>query len=381
MSAIGGMALNVACNAANQAVSQWINYGFQKRLMGKQYQYNEMAAENAYERQLDFWTKQNQYDSPASQIRRLRAAGLNPGLINGQLGNTSNNLSSVSSSSVSTPPGGPAPGKLDVMQIMMQDESIKNLAADTAVKRENAEYQRMLNKQEAIRTNDFESYYQLLKDELTNRKNLTEAQEEYYRNQAKKSFEEARSAAVAANNAESAESAGVNPIIDSHKLTEAQIQHYMKQKEEIDARVRSLGVDTAAKQFALDLSKIYDEQFLKLNLSARETEVQEFLDTSDVRVSLYNVQKSFAKLAVDEAERQDALNQITNEYDKHIAQQILDATKDGSNSLDAVLLKYFTENPASTLSAIGSLASFSPNITNNNGAHYVTSTRHTVINN
>ena len=224
MSAIGGMALSIAGNAANQAISQWINYGFQKKIMGKQYHYEDKLAQNAYNRQLDFWDMQNKYDDPGSQMLRLREAGLNPGMLNGQLGNTSNNLSSVSSGNVGTPPSGPSPGKLDVMQIIRQEEEMKNLAADTEIKREEAEYQRMLNKQEAIRTNDFETYYQLTKDQMVGQKKLNEAQEEYYRNQAKVAFEEARLKGVAANDAEAAQGAGINRVVDAHDVDQANIE-------------------------------------------------------------------------------------------------------------------------------------------------------------
>lgn len=222
MSLVGGMALNLAGNAANQAISQWINYGFQKKLMGKQFMYNEKAAENAYQRQLDFWDMQNKYDDPGSQMLRLREAGLNPGLMNGQLGNTSNNLSSVSSSSVGVPPSGPAPGKFDVMQIMLQDENIKNLAADTALKRENAENVRLQNVMDAIRANDFEAYYQLTKDEKIAGKNLSAAQEEYYRNQAKVAFQEARLKELDANQLDEFTSTGGNTYKDNSSLTGSQ---------------------------------------------------------------------------------------------------------------------------------------------------------------
>lgn len=224
MSVLGGMALNIAGNAANQAISQWINYGFQKKLMGKQYQYEDKLAQNAYNRQLDFWDMQNKYDDPGSQMLRLREAGLNPGMLNGQLGNTSNNLSSVSSGNVGTPPSGPSPGKLDVMQIMLQDENIKNLSADTAVKRENAENLRLQNVMDAIRANDFEAYYQLTKDEKIQGKKLSEAQETYYREQAKVAFEEARLKEVAAKDAEDAQGAGINRVVDAHNVDQATIE-------------------------------------------------------------------------------------------------------------------------------------------------------------
>lgn len=49
---------------------------------------NEQAAENSYQRQLDMWNKQNEYDLPVNQIARYQAAGINP---NATFGNVSAN--------------------------------------------------------------------------------------------------------------------------------------------------------------------------------------------------------------------------------------------------------------------------------------------------
>lgn len=60
---------------------------------------NEQASK-AYERQVDFWKMQNAYNSPAQQMARLRAAGLNPDLaISGNVQNSVGGLSSVSKGS------------------------------------------------------------------------------------------------------------------------------------------------------------------------------------------------------------------------------------------------------------------------------------------
>lgn len=60
---------------------------------------NEQASK-AYERQVDFWKMQNEYNSPAQQMARLRAAGLNPDLaISGNVQNSAGSLSSVSKGS------------------------------------------------------------------------------------------------------------------------------------------------------------------------------------------------------------------------------------------------------------------------------------------
>lgn len=57
----------------------------------------EQSAENAYERQLDFWNKQNSYNSPVNQRKRLEQAGFNPAAALGEVatGQNAQQLSSV----------------------------------------------------------------------------------------------------------------------------------------------------------------------------------------------------------------------------------------------------------------------------------------------
>lgn len=62
----------------------------------------ELAAQNEYNRQLDFWQKQNEYNTPLNQRKRLEQAGFNPAAaINGVAGNnTAGGLSSVPANEV-----------------------------------------------------------------------------------------------------------------------------------------------------------------------------------------------------------------------------------------------------------------------------------------
>lgn len=66
-------------NAANMELAKY------------QYEMNKQENELAYKRQKEFWNLQNQYNSPAQQMARLKSAGLNPNLVygNGAVGNTS----------------------------------------------------------------------------------------------------------------------------------------------------------------------------------------------------------------------------------------------------------------------------------------------------
>lgn len=85
---------------------------FNRKSLDYQAQLNEQSAVNAYNRQLDFWNKQNAYNDPSSQMRRLQQAGLNPAMINANgVNNVAGGLSSVPSAS----PGSPDHSKPDPM--------------------------------------------------------------------------------------------------------------------------------------------------------------------------------------------------------------------------------------------------------------------------
>ena len=331
-------------------IQGWRNRRAQRIENEKDRQFNAEQAEINRQWQEEQYKK---YESVAAQMQQRQQAGLNP---NEQIQAMSVGSGSTASSSSHSLPPISADFSL-FSQIPSMIANLQLTKAETENIKQKTATERVEGMRKAVELNDYmafrEYYLEGLKhDTKTKEFNMKEAEAN-----ARKAFDDARIAHVNANNAEGAAAAGINPIIDGHNLTEAQIQHYMKQKEEADARIRNLNVDTYAKEFALSLSKIYDAQFLKLQLSERETQVREFLDTSDVRVGLQRVQQYFAKFALDEATRQDALNQITNEYEKHIAEQILNSARDGNTSFDAVILKSFTENPGSTLNAIVDLFS------------------------
>lgn len=56
-----------------------------------QSQWQQQENEKAYQRSLNMWNLQNEYNSPTQQMARIRAAGLNPNLVygNGVAGNSS----------------------------------------------------------------------------------------------------------------------------------------------------------------------------------------------------------------------------------------------------------------------------------------------------
>lgn len=57
----------------------------------------ENAATQAYNRQVQFWNMQNEYNKPSAQVQRLNDAGLNPALAYGQGGNVANTAGQLSS--------------------------------------------------------------------------------------------------------------------------------------------------------------------------------------------------------------------------------------------------------------------------------------------
>lgn len=78
-----------AIMAGAQMVSQLISNRSQKRSQERTNLANMEMAKYAYNKDLDMWNRQNQYNTPASQMSRYSEAGLNPNLIYGQ-GNSGN---------------------------------------------------------------------------------------------------------------------------------------------------------------------------------------------------------------------------------------------------------------------------------------------------
>lgn len=73
---------------------------YQQQLQAQEFAFNKSEAELAYNRQLEQWNLENEYNSPAQQLARYQAAGLNPNLIYGtgtaSAGNTNTSSPSYS---------------------------------------------------------------------------------------------------------------------------------------------------------------------------------------------------------------------------------------------------------------------------------------------
>lgn len=78
-----------AVPVAGQLIDAGVSAGISRRNVDKTIAANREEAQLAYQRSVDMWHMQNAYNSPAEQMKRFGAAGLNPHLIYGQ-GNAGN---------------------------------------------------------------------------------------------------------------------------------------------------------------------------------------------------------------------------------------------------------------------------------------------------
>lgn len=85
--------ISAAIGGVSNIVGGVIDNLMNRKTQREQNAFNAREAEKAYERQLDFWGKNNAYNTPEQQVQRLRAAGLNPYLMlqNG-LGSSGNSV-------------------------------------------------------------------------------------------------------------------------------------------------------------------------------------------------------------------------------------------------------------------------------------------------
>lgn len=72
-----------------------------------------------------------------------------------------------------------------------------------------------------------------------------------------------------------------------------------------------------------------------------------------IRISLQNAQIGFTRLAMNEAERNDALAKLRNDADKAIAEQLLNAVEEGG--FKSLLVQMFLHDPVGTTRVTTSL--------------------------
>lgn len=112
-----------AIGGAFGLLGNYLNYKYQSRLADKQNEFN-----------LNMWNLQNEYNSPAAQMRRYEEAGLNPALMYGQVtpGNASTAPQQV------TPNAPNFSRDLKDLAQAFNIEGIKQAIADTKLKQANA---------------------------------------------------------------------------------------------------------------------------------------------------------------------------------------------------------------------------------------------------
>ena len=69
---------------SGQILNSSINYAAQADINKRTQKYNREMYERQRADSLSDWTRQNEYNSPTSQMARLREAGLNPNLVYGK---------------------------------------------------------------------------------------------------------------------------------------------------------------------------------------------------------------------------------------------------------------------------------------------------------
>lgn len=83
IAALAGSAYNAASTARTSRKNTEQTIAANMNMSEYAYSQDKNAAELAYQRGLDMWKIQNQYNDPQSQMARLKAAGLNPNLVYG----------------------------------------------------------------------------------------------------------------------------------------------------------------------------------------------------------------------------------------------------------------------------------------------------------
>lgn len=102
------------------------------------------AATKAYNREVALWSMNNEYNTPAAQVQRLKDAGLNPALIYG----TGSSVATGNSKGAAHAPQASTPSRpnIDFLSALSMGQDIKMKQAQTAnIERQNEVIQRKLD--------------------------------------------------------------------------------------------------------------------------------------------------------------------------------------------------------------------------------------------
>lgn len=133
IAALGLAGLNAGLNLVTDLFSQ------------KQQNKNNLElAKYSFDRSMEAWREQSEYNSPLNQLKRYQEAGLNPNLIYGQM----NEGNASSAPQMSTPTS----GRVSPINLLAQYSQIQNLHADMEVKQAQAENLRAAARNQAAQT-------------------------------------------------------------------------------------------------------------------------------------------------------------------------------------------------------------------------------------
>lgn len=113
-------------------LQSWIGSRTSKKNTERTIQANKELAEYQYQKDLEMWNRQNEYNSPAAQMARLKEAGLNPNLVYGSgsaAGNVSSQLPKYNAPQVDYR-GVPPPVDIPQMIQMYQDFRLRKAQTD-----------------------------------------------------------------------------------------------------------------------------------------------------------------------------------------------------------------------------------------------------------
>ena len=317
-------------------------------------QNNEFNAEQAQVARN--WQEQmyQNYESPSSQVQQRLQAGINPldGITSQAVGSAS--TASASSASPQIPFDFTSAfgdiGNKSLLYGQLKSQKLQNTyqenlneqqATDLDLKKEDLNSKRYDNALKAIELGYKDD---ALAAEIANAK----AQAESLGWSSKRTEAEIERIKLDFKMAEEAYNNGANSYQDTHDIATADIA----QK---NAQTDLIKLQKDVEQFEFGLSKLYTEDFMKLDLDQRKQEVKEYLDTADVRVSIFNVQKAFTKLAVDDATRQAVENELKHRANKVLLTRLAESAEDGG-SFDTLLLKGFIENPNALLDVLSTVS-------------------------
>lgn len=140
-----GAGVSAIGNLAGTFIGNNKNIKNQQKILEQENSYNRELAEYQIQAQRQNWQMENEYNTPANQIQRLRDAGLNPNLLYGNGSAATGNASSVSSPSLAHSANvGPVSqnyGDLGMSQAFdayLKIMSLKNMEADANLKNSQA---------------------------------------------------------------------------------------------------------------------------------------------------------------------------------------------------------------------------------------------------